>query len=64
MPWCEGKPVKPGIRRRTYVAAKADVATYPKLERDDLGRPTSAEYKGNLVLVWKIQSGVTPCAKS
>lgn len=50
MHWCEGKPVKPGIRRKAYVAAKADVATYPKLERDDLGRPTSAAYKGNLVL--------------
>lgn len=51
MPWCEGKPVKPGIRRRLYIVAKADVATFPKLERDELGRPTSATYTGKFTLV-------------
>lgn len=51
IPWCEGKPVKPGIRRRIYIVAKADVATYPTLERDELDRPVSATYKGNFVLV-------------
>lgn len=51
MPWCEGKPVKPGIRRRAYIVAKADVATFPTLERDELGRPTTATYKGSFTLV-------------
>lgn len=50
IPWCEGKPVKPGIRRRCFFVAKADVVTYPTLERDELGRPTSATYKENFTL--------------
>lgn len=50
MPWCEGKPVKPGIRRRTFFLAKADVSVFPTLERDALGRPTTATYKGNFTL--------------
>ena len=37
MDWCQGKPVLPGIRRRAYVVAANDVATWPDYERDDLG---------------------------
>lgn len=50
IPWCEGRPVKPGIRRRIFVVAKSDVVAFPTLERDDLDRPTSATYKGNFTL--------------
>lgn len=50
MPWCEGKPVKPGIRRRVRIVAKNDVSVFPQLPRDELGRPTSATYKDNFVL--------------
>lgn len=50
LPWCQGKPVLPGVRRRAYVIAVDDIAKWPELERDDLGRPTSAVYKGNFVL--------------
>lgn len=51
MPWCEGKPVKPGVRRRAYIAAKADVAKFPTLDRDLFGRATSVSYSGNFILV-------------
>lgn len=51
MPWCEGKPVKPGIRRRVYIVAKADVASFAQLPRDEQGRPTAAIYEGNHTLV-------------
>lgn len=50
IPWCEGKPVKPGVRRNFYVVAKADVVSFPSLERDELGRPLSATYTGNFTL--------------
>ena len=50
MDWCQGKPVLPGIRRRAYVVAANDVATWPDFERDTLGRPTSAELKGKFTL--------------
>lgn len=50
MPWCQGKPVLPGIRRRAYIIAADDISKWPELERDEFGRPTSATYKGNLVL--------------
>ena len=50
MEWCQGKPVLPGIRRRAYVIAANDIATWPDYERDSLGRPSSAELKGKFVL--------------
>lgn len=51
MPFCEGKPVKPGVRRRAFIVAKSDVAKFPTMERDELGRATSSIYKGNFLLV-------------
>lgn len=50
MPWCQGTPVLPGVRRRAYFVAADDVAKWPDFERDDLGRPTSSVYKGGFVL--------------
>lgn len=50
MDWCQGKPVLPGIRRRTFVAAADDILGWPDFTRDDMGRPTSAVRKGNFVM--------------
>lgn len=51
LPWCQGKTVLPGIRRRAYIAAADDIAVWPDFERDTAGRPTSAIRKGNFTLV-------------
>lgn len=50
MPWCQGAPVIPGIRRRSFVIAADDVVAWPDFPRDSVGRPTSATYEGNFVL--------------
>ena len=56
--WCEGKPVLPGIRRKLYYTSKSNIAMWPKLPKDEQGRPTSAVYVGSFVLVadatWKV----------
>ena len=56
--WCEGKPVLPGIRRKLYYTSKSNIAMWPKLPKDEHGRPTSAVYVGSFVLVadatWKV----------
>lgn len=46
MDWCQGKPVKPGIRRRAFIMAYDDVVKFADFERDTLGRATSATYNG------------------
>lgn len=48
--WCEGKPVLPGIRRRLYYTAKSNIAQWPELQVDELGRPTSAVLQGSFVM--------------
>ena len=50
MNWCEGKPSRPGIKRRAYYVAIPDIVGWPTLEKDELGRITSVVYKGNFVL--------------
>lgn len=48
--WCEGMPSHPGIRRRVYFVNKNLIVAYPKLPRDEFGRPTSAILEGNFEL--------------
>jgi hypothetical protein len=48
--WCQGTPVKPGIRKRVYYVNRDDILSWPNLTRDDLGRVTSSTYKGNFTL--------------
>lgn len=50
MPWCQGTPVLPGVRRRAYIVAADDVSVWPDFSRDELGRPTTAVRAGDLVL--------------
>lgn len=49
--WCQGTPEYPGIKRRIYYIAKSDIAQWPSLPMDDLGRITAAKYDGSFVLV-------------
>ena len=55
--WCQGTPELPGIRSRVYYLNKGDIVVFPQLERDELGRPTSAVLKGDFKLAadakWK-----------
>lgn len=50
MKWCEGKFVKPGIRRRAFGIAADQIMKWPKYSRDDLGRVTSSVLSGKFVL--------------
>lgn len=50
MPWCQGKPVLPGVRRRAYFIAYDDILKWPELTRDEMGRATTATYTGNFTL--------------
>lgn len=50
MSWCQGKPARPGIKRRAYYVSIADILQWPTLEKDELGRITSVVYKGNFTL--------------
>lgn len=56
--WCEGKPVLPGIRRKLYYTTKSNIVKWPKLPKDEQGRPTSSVYIGSFVLAadatWKV----------
>ena len=55
--WCQGTPELPGVRSRIYYLNKGDIVAFPQLERDELGRPTSAVLKGDFKLAadakWK-----------
>ncbi len=55
--WCQGTPVLPGVKRRIFYISKTQIVSFPKLNRDALGRPTSATLNGNFVLAadakWK-----------
>lgn len=48
--FCQGRPVRPGIKRKAYVAPKTAIAKFPTLPVDDLGRPTSALLVGSFVM--------------
>lgn len=50
MDWCQGKPARPGIRRRAFFVSAADILQWPTLEKDELGRITGVVYKGNFTL--------------
>lgn len=50
LPWCQGTPVTPGIKRRVYLISTSLIQAYPKLPKDELGRPTSSVYEGPFVL--------------
>ena len=55
--WCEGKPELPGVKRRIYYIAKSQIASWPTLPRDTMGRVTAAKYTGDFTLkadaTWK-----------
>ena len=48
--WCQGTPELPGVKRRIFYIAKADIADFPTLPHDDRGRTTSAVLSGDFVL--------------
>ena len=50
MDWCQGKPVRPGIKRRTYYISADDILNWPALGKDELGRITDVTYKENFTL--------------
>lgn len=55
--WCQGTPEYPGIKRRLYYTAKSNIAKWPKLPVDAIGRPTAPVYEGSFVMIadakWK-----------
>lgn len=51
MGWCQGKTVKPGIRRRMFLIAADQILKWPTIERDTLGRVTSSVMQGSFTLV-------------
>lgn len=55
--WCEGTPVRPGIKRRLFYINKGQIVKFPDLPHDDLGRPLSATLQGSFELAadaqWK-----------
>lgn len=51
MKWCQGKTVKPGIRRRAFSIAVDQIIKWPTIKRDSLGRVSSSVLQGNFQLV-------------
>lgn len=51
MGWCQGKTVKPGIRRRMFLIAVDQIIKWPTIKRDTLGRVTSSVLQGSFELV-------------
>lgn len=55
--WCEGQPVRPGIKKRAYYISKALIVKWPSRDLDDNGKPQSANLVGNFTLqenaTWK-----------
>ncbi len=49
--WCQGKPVKPGIRRKAYAIPVDQILKFPSIQRDELGRVKTPVLKGNFSLV-------------
>lgn len=48
--WCQGTPVRPGVKKRVYYTSSNNIVKWPTIPVDENGRPTSAEYEGNFVL--------------
>ena len=42
--WCQGRTVKPGIRRDIYYLDKSAIVKWPTRPMDELGRVTSSSY--------------------
>lgn len=42
---CEGKPVKPGIKKQVYYTNKNNIVQWPERERDEYGRAVSAAFR-------------------
>ncbi len=51
MKWCQGKTVKPGIRRRVAIISNDQILKFPQISRDDLGRVVSSVMTGTFQLV-------------
>lgn len=51
MGWCQGRPVKPGIRRRIFGVTIDQILKFPEIQRDEIGRVKSSLLKGNFTLV-------------
>lgn len=51
MKWCQGKTVKPGIRRRIFGISADQILKFPTIQRDELGRVISSVMKGSFSLV-------------
>ena len=51
MKWCQGRTVKPGIRRRIYGLTNDQILKFPLIQRDELGRVKSSVLKGNFSLI-------------
>lgn len=50
MPFCQGTPVTPGVKKRVYFLSVDDILGWPKIPVDELGRPTSSVYEGSFTL--------------
>ena len=48
--WCYGQTVRPGVRRRAYAIDGSKILKWPELQRDSLGRVTSAILQGSFLL--------------
>lgn len=50
MKYCQGTPVTPGIKRRSWFISVGAIVDWPKISVDELGRPTSSVYEGVFTL--------------
>lgn len=48
--WCQGAPVRPGIRKRIYYTTTNNIVKWPARQLDEIGRPISAVLQGNFIL--------------
>jgi hypothetical protein len=53
--WCEGQPVRPGIKKRAYYTSKSLIVKWPSRDLDDNGKPKNA----NLIGSFKLQENAT-----
>ena len=51
MKWCQGRTVKPGVRRRMMLISSDQILKWPGIKRDDIGRVISSVLQGNFQLV-------------
>lgn len=50
MKYCQGTPVTPGIKKRSYYVSTGSILGWPTIPVDELGRPTSSRYDGKFTL--------------